>query len=85
MWGFITGWDSSKKDKPLRLQDYSNMLFPQYADSFTEISKETWEWLQGQAQKNIDEGRDVHPNVAAHWQSIVNGVVPFGYKVSSSN
>jgi hypothetical protein len=29
--------------------------------------------------------RFVHPGVAKHWQSIVDGVVPFGYKISDDD
>jgi len=56
MWGFITNWMSEYKDKPIKLVDYSNMLYPQYDDKFNKtISKDTFEWLQKEAQKNIDE------------------------------
>ena len=30
-------------------------------------------------------GEMAHPNVVAHWKSIVEGVVPFGYVVQSDS
>lgn len=80
MWGFIGGWNQQYRDKPLRFVNFENMLYPQYADKFsTEMSAETWKWLQDQAAKNLETEREVHPNVWDHWQSIVNGGVPFGW------
>lgn len=86
MWEFICHWQYMGEDKPLRLVDYENMLFPQYADKFAKtITPDTWKWLQEEAQKNIDKGAEnVHPNVLTHWQSIIDGVVPFGYVVEAS-
>jgi hypothetical protein len=80
MWGFIRNWllDS---DGPMRLVRYSHMLFPQHDHDFAQtISADIWKWLQEEAQKKLGEpgGAD---HVRAHWQSIVDGVVPFGYRV----
>lgn len=63
-----------------RLLDYENMLFPQYEHDFREISKSTWEWMQKKAAEYLKEGGGCK-EVRDHWQSIVNGVVPFGYKI----
>lgn len=73
----------------LKLIDYDNMLYPQYEYKFDKvISDETWKDIQEQARKNLEgleeldkEHRLVHPDVIAHWQSIVEGQVPFGYRV----
>ena len=59
------------------------MLYPQYEDTFTTISTETWEWLQKEANAKLAEGGDVHPSVKAHWESIVGGIVPFGYRITA--
>lgn len=80
MWEFIGHW-MHLDGKHLRLTEYENMLFPQYEDRFTTISESTWKWLQEQAAKKLREKEDAHPNVAAHWQAIVNGQVPFGFTV----
>jgi hypothetical protein len=86
MWGLIDHWNVFDKG-PKRMVCYRNMLYPQYADKFDKlISQETWEYLQEEAAKEIKEA---HPqiNVASpvyqHWQSIVAGQVPFGYRVVS--
>ncbi len=82
MWLFIQKW--LHEEGPLALVRYSNMLYPQYEDRFEKtISKGTWEWLQAEAKKYLAEHAEnfPHPNVMAHWQSIVDGVVPFGFTV----
>jgi len=83
MWAFIQNWMSFKG--PLKLFNYENMLFPQYIDKFDKtISKDTWKWLQEKAQENLNkEDGYASPKVIKHWQSIVNGIVPFGYTVDS--
>lgn len=93
-WGFITRW--MNKEGAMRLLEYRDMLYPQNAEKFERrISKETWDDLQAQASKLLAEhqlkpmdlvqgGESVfspHPAVRAHWQSIVDGVVPFGHWV----
>ena len=60
------------------------MLYPQYEDKFEKtIRSNTWRALQEQAKKNLEDSEHVHPAVIAHWESIVRGEVPFGYKVRS--
>jgi len=83
MWQFITGWGLYEKDAPLHIIDYNDMLYPQSVGKFTEISADTWEHLQKEAKTRLKEDKDksAHPNVRAHWQLIIDGVVPFGYKI----
>lgn len=82
MWEFIQRWGGYER-KPLRLLDYSNMLYPQYDHHFDKtISKETWKWLQEKAKENYDErGDGTHPNVVMHWVSIIENKIPFGFSV----
>ena len=67
----------------MRLIDYDNFLFPQYRNKYEKtISNYTWEKIQEKAKERLAENdRMVHPNVKAHWENIVAGVVPFGYTV----
>lgn len=77
MWEFIKHW--MHEEGPMRLVKYDEMLFPQYDTRFGTISKETWEYLQKKAAENIAEKNEfAHPDVIAHWQSIVDGTIPFG-------
>jgi hypothetical protein len=82
MWGVIVGWMTHYEGHPLVLHDFHDMLYPQQQDKFTTISQDTWDWLQKQAagKMNGAEGL-VADGVVAHWQSIVDGKVPFGYTV----
>lgn len=85
--GFL-GWAlfreySSVGDGPLKIVKYENMLFPQYEKSFTDrvIDKSTFEWLQNRAKENMSKYPDAHELVKAHQTNIINGIVPFGFKL----
>jgi hypothetical protein len=83
MWEIIVGWRTEYRGKPLKLVNYEKMLFPQYEHAFQKrISPDTWEWLRKQAREKLDEEEGAAPGVLAHWQAIVAGQVPFGYRVS---
>lgn len=82
MWQFIMNWMSY--DAPLVLLNFENMLYPQHRDRFSPtISKSTWEWMREMANKRLSETGDIepHPEVKRHWQSIVDGVIPFGWRL----
>ena len=92
MWEFIRRW--MQKEGPLRLVEHRGMLYPRHENEFKSISKETWEWLQKEARESLDgrknrnpdgsvfsDSTDAHPEVIAHWETIVAGTVPFGYTV----
>lgn len=83
MWDFIRDWLYSSNECGLRIVNYDDMLYPQCADRFHKtISKGCWDSIQKAAKKNLEERHEhVHPDVKAHWQSIVDGTVPFGYQV----
>ncbi len=84
MWEWIQHWQSWEGE-PLKLVRYEDMLYPQYAHKFVNvISSETWKWLRERAAARLAENPRselVHPDVRRHWESIVAGVVPFGYTV----
>lgn len=83
MWDFIKDWSYKDNKCGLKIIDYDNMLYPQYEDKFDKvIPKETWELLQKQAEQELKEsGCYANLNIVDHWLSIMNGKVPFGYKV----
>ena len=86
MWRFIQNWNRTGNRTGMCLVDYDDMLYPQYSDRFDKtISPDIWEAIQEEAKKHLQEevndGHLVHPEVKAHWQSIVNGQIPFGYKL----
>ena len=85
MWGFIQNWNTRYKDKPIRLIDYGDLLYPQNDDKFARsIKKSTWEWLMGEAKKQLlfSKREDVHPAVYRHWIDIFCfEKVPFGMQV----
>lgn len=90
--GFI-GWEMVKQfmhvgDCGLSLRDWEDMLYPQYEEKFEKtISRGIFEGLQKKAKERIDEWDSnperchMHPEVRKHMESIVNGVVPFGYVI----
>lgn len=82
MWQFIVEWEQERG--PMRLVRYDHMLYPQYEYNFEKtIPPETWEYLQKEARKKLEENKDAlaASAVVEHWRSIANGVVPFGYVV----
>lgn len=83
LFDFIREWQYPSNKAGLKIINYDDMLFPQHEYKFQKtIKKSTWESLQEEAQKLLDEpGTFVHPAVMEHWESIVNGRVPFGYAV----
>lgn len=84
MWDFICGWTYTNNKVGLKMVNYDDMLYPQYFDHFEKVIRpDIWESLQKAAKERLEEHREypVHPNVQAHWESIVAGNVPFGYTV----
>lgn len=83
MWDFIEDWQYSDNKCGLKIINYDYMLYPQYEHKFEKtISKDTWEHLQEQAKLNLEKHPNAHPNVIKHWEDIVIGKIPFGYKVA---
>lgn len=82
MWDFIRDWSFSGNECGLKIIDYDDMLYPQYDYKYQKtISRDTFEALQKAAEKNLEKREFAHPDVVKHWESIVNGNVPFGYIV----
>ena len=82
MWDFIKNWTKTGNKCGLRLIDYDNMLYPQYEEKFDKtISESAWKNIQKAAKENLEKAPEAHPCVIKHWQSIVDGKVPFGYRV----
>ena len=87
MWEFVRQLNYRGNKCGLRMIDYDNMLFPQYAHKFEKtISSDIWKLLQEEAQRKLEEDSDyANPDVINHWKSIVDGVVPFWYKIEEEN
>lgn len=86
MWDFIRGFQKRNNLCGMKLVDYDDMLYPQYGYKFEKIiSKTTWESLQQSAKNMLENNKDqlTSPRVIKHWESIVNGEVPFGYIVDN--
>ena len=83
MWDFIREWQYRGNKCGLKIVDYDNMLYPQYADKFEKtLSSDIWRHLQAEAKRLLTTNRaGAHPRVVKHWQDIDNDIVPFGYKV----
>jgi hypothetical protein len=81
MWEFIKHW-MHLDNELLRLINFDDMLFPQYAEKFEKtIPLEFAEYLVSEANKKLNEHKDAHPDVLAHWKNIAEGNMPFGYTV----
>lgn len=85
LWEFINGWTNIGKKTGAKILDYDKMLFPQYDYAFEKvISKACWEALQKEAKKLLETSQErAALNVVEHWQSIVDGNIPFGYTLKN--
>lgn len=85
MWDFIRELEYSNNECGLKIVNYDNMLYPQYKDRFEKIiPKWVWEKLQERAKEkleNLEQYQYTSGVVIAHWKSIADGKVPFGYSV----
>lgn len=86
MWEFVRNWNYRNNQCGLRIVDYDDMLYPQYAPKFDKcITPRVMESLQREAHRRlseIDENHSVHPAVKEHWEQVAAGIPPFGFKVS---
>lgn len=83
LWDFIKQWSFPDNKTGMKIINYDNMLYPQYQYKFEKtISKNVWSLLTKQAEENLLKSPEAHPEVIAHWKSIVAGNVPFGYTVN---
>lgn len=85
MWDFVKQWQYKDNRTGLKIINYDDMLYPQYKFKFVEksISQKTWKNLQNEAKRLLEKDRDfADARVLEHWESIVSGVVPFGYNVT---
>lgn len=84
-WEFVRAWDPSMIGEcGARVVNYDELLFPQYKTKFTSISQSTFDTLKKEAEKQLADNDMAHPEVIAHWQSIVAGQVPFDLSIRSN-
>ena len=81
MWEVIRHMNYEDNKCGLRLLNMDDLLYPQYEYKFCSISSNIWEAVQKEAQKRLSERGTAHPDVVAHWKSIVNGKIPFGLRI----
>jgi len=56
MWQFIREWNKSGNKTGLKLVDYDNFLYPQYADKFDKlIEQDTWSAIKKEAGAQIEK------------------------------
>jgi len=80
LWDIVCAWTNNYE--PQKMIHFRDMLYPQMDYKFSTISKETFRWLQKEAQKELSDSNDgigMHPDVTRHMKSIVAGEIPFGY------
>lgn len=78
MWNFIRHWLPEFAFSPLRIIIYEDMLYPQFEKNFKTVTPEVISWIQQQAKNLLESKKDVSPELKAHWQSIVDGQIPYG-------
>ena len=82
MWEFIKHWNYTDNKTGMKMVNYDDMLYPKYDYKFQKtITESIWKSIQDVANNRLKENKTAHPKVIAHWKSIVNGKIPFGYKI----
>ena len=82
MWEYIKAWHYSNNRTGLRIIDFDDMLYPQMEQRFDKvITQRQWERIVEVAKEKLNEG-DGAPEVRNHWEKIVAGEVPFGYRIA---
>lgn len=94
MWSFVRHWQFENNKCGLRILDYDDLLYPQYGYKFEKaIPERVWESVQKEARERYEEAAsDMESGkpfctsgaVMAHWKSIANGELPFGFVVKES-
>lgn len=85
-WKLIPSFFGIHSDVPLRLLNYEDMLYPQFENKFLGVPEHVWKWIQERAKEKLDEMQAFgvaldNPVLVSHLDKIVQGCVPFGYKV----
>ena len=68
--------------------DFYFLLYPQYESDFDRvITENTWRWLQDGASEmlkdSVADKSKATVEMREHLKNIINGKVPFGYRVGS--
>lgn len=81
MWDFLLGWSFTDNKCGMKIVNYDKFLYPQYEDYYGKtLSESTFKEIQKVAKEMLENESAAHI-VRKHWQSIVDGNVPFGYKI----
>lgn len=80
-WEFMKAWGTLRTKTGARLLNFDDMLYPQYEAKFNSIDEDTFKAMQKEAKEILDSGHHLHPKVKEHMESIIEGKVPFGYKI----
>ena len=81
MWDVMHEWGVFG-DGPLRVQNFKDLLYPQYKYKFTSIPKDHWIEIQAVAKRELEKFPVTGSNtVREHMKSVVQGIVPFGLTV----
>ena len=80
---FIRDWRYQNNKLGFKIVNYDDLLYPQREYYFDKvIKKDMYKKLQEVAEEKLNENSCfVAPKVRIHWLRIVNGHVPFGFRV----
>ena len=83
MWDYMHWMHFPNSKTGIKLLHYDDMLYPQYSYKFQKtIDRNIWCKLQKAAKENLMDNTMACHDVKAHWQSIIDGNIPFGYKLT---
>jgi len=81
MWNFIRHWMPEFAFSPLRILIYEDLLYPQFERNFRTIDDSINVWIVDQAKRLLESQKASSPTLKAHWQSIVDGYIPYGLEL----
>lgn len=81
MWMMIIQYGSYGEGSNLQLINWNDLIYPQYADKFNSIDKDTWEQVQKYATDELEKWSGGSEEVKAHIITVAQGKLPFGLKI----
>lgn len=84
LYAFASRWSRECAESPFSLLKYEALLWPERSREHERVLDEaTHEWLREQARRYLSTLDDSVPGASllqAHWQRLVDGELPFGYR-----
>jgi len=82
-WDMIRLWGIFNSVTGLKIIDHDELLYPHNEAEFRTISRNVWVKVQKEARDKLKYNPNANPSVIKHWNTIVDGKIPFGLTLES--